>query len=279
MTAADVVDLDSVLRCWRTSGRMTMRQAHRHDDIEFHSCDDAPLTYMYAGKEVTLPPGTVSAFWGTLPHQLLNQPPWMDQMTVPLSVLLSWRLPQLFVASLLHGEVLVGRPGNSGPDGAPFLGWAADLESGDAELRAIVLLEIEASVRRFARDCSPAVKSPGVHRNDKHLQRTSIMASFIATHLSEPIYAEDVTRAANLSVHYGMTIFRETMGMTITNYLANCRVATAQRLLITTDHPAHEIAFEAGFGSLPQFYTRFTAACGQSPGAYRRAMLAHHTSL
>lgn len=29
------------------------------------------------------------------------------------------------------------------------------------------------------------------------------MASFIATHLSEPIRAQDVTRAANLSLHYG----------------------------------------------------------------------------
>lgn len=53
------------------------------------------------------------------------------------------------------------------------------------------------------------------------------------------------------------------------NYVTTCRVAEAQRLLLTTSMETTEIAGAAGFGSLSSFYEHVTAACGATPWEYR----------
>ncbi len=60
--------------------------------------------------------------------------------------------------------------------------------------------------------------------------------------------------------------------MTIGDYLAQCRVAEAIRLLISTDATTGDIALRAGFGSTTRFYERFSRDTGMSPAAYRRMM-------
>jgi AraC-like DNA-binding protein len=97
------------------------------------------------------------------------------------------------------------------------------------------------------------------------------MAQFIASHSSEPITVADVALAVHLHPGYAMTAFRRLVGTTIGSYLTQCRVAHAQRLLITSPLPVQEIGLRAGFQSVSQFYDRFSGACGTTPGAYRRA--------
>jgi transcriptional regulator GlxA family with amidase domain len=69
-----------------------------------------------------------------------------------------------------------------------------------------------------------------------------------------------------------MTLFRESVGTTVGSYLTRCRVAEAQRLLVTTAMTAAEVAHAAGFGSQSSFYTHFTRACGLSPSSYRKRL-------
>jgi AraC-like DNA-binding protein len=66
-----------------------------------------------------------------------------------------------------------------------------------------------------------------------------------------------------------MTLFRETVGTTLGAYLTRCRMAEAQRLLLTTGMTTSEIAHAAGFGSQSSFYAHFTRSCQVSPSAYR----------
>lgn len=66
-----------------------------------------------------------------------------------------------------------------------------------------------------------------------------------------------------------MKLFRSTIGSTILGYLTRCRIAEAQRLLVVTEANASDIAFASGFGSVSQFYERFTRLCGRSPRQYR----------
>ena len=60
--------------------------------------------------------------------------------------------------------------------------------------------------------------------------------------------------------------------ITIGEYLAQCRVAEAQRLLISTRATTRDIALRSGFGSTSRLYERFGRDVGMSPGAYRRLM-------
>lgn len=67
-----------------------------------------------------------------------------------------------------------------------------------------------------------------------------------------------------------MTVFRRAVGVTLGQYVTMCRVAEAQRLLLTTSLRVTEIAEAAGFGSLSSFYEHVSAACGMTPREYRR---------
>ena len=71
-----------------------------------------------------------------------------------------------------------------------------------------------------------------------------------------------------------MSVFRGALGVTIGDYLAQCRVAVAQHLLLTTDRSVPDIGFAAGFQSQSQFYDRFARWCDQPPATYRRRMRA-----
>ena len=98
------------------------------------------------------------------------------------------------------------------------------------------------------------------------------MASHVATHFREPLAVADVAGAVHLHPSTAAAVFRREMGVTIGEYLAQCRVAEAQRLLISTDATTSEIALRAGFGSTSRFYERFVRDTGIAPAAYRRAM-------
>ena len=69
-----------------------------------------------------------------------------------------------------------------------------------------------------------------------------------------------------------ISVFRRGTGVSIGEYLAQCRVAEAQRLLIATDATTSEIAVRAGFGSTSRLYERFVRDCGMPPAAYRASM-------
>ena len=62
-------------------------------------------------------------------------------------------------------------------------------------------------------------------------------------------------------------VFRRDMGVTIGEYLAQCRVAEAQRLLISSRATTSDIALRSGFGSTSRLYERFGRDVGMSPGA------------
>lgn len=99
------------------------------------------------------------------------------------------------------------------------------------------------------------------------------MAAYIAAHSADAMTVADAARAVHVHLGYAMTVFRRAVGTTIGSYLTQCRVARAQRLLITSPLPAQEIGSSVGFQSISQFYDRFGAACGTTSAAYRRR---HH---
>ncbi|MFD6415809.1 helix-turn-helix domain-containing protein [Streptomyces sp. NPDC060194] len=270
------------LACWQGRPAL-MDHPHRHDDIEVNLAADDELTYLFGGRVVTLGPGEMAAFWAAVPHQLVaagGSGP-VHWLTVPLSVFLGWRTPGLAVRRLLAGEPVVAPapadPRERDADVLLLRRWAADLAADD-EARGIAVLEIEARLRRLVRAADARRAGPGAEADDgvgtEPHDRTAVahaarMVRFVALHFRQPLTADRIAAAVPLHPHYAMTLFREVVGTTLTSYVTQCRVAEAQRLLVTTDLPVTEIGTVAGFGSQTRFYTCFTAACGRPPGGYR----------
>ncbi|MEU6405897.1 helix-turn-helix domain-containing protein [Streptomyces sp. NPDC046985] len=260
------------LACWQ--GRPSlMTRAHRHDDIEINYAVECSLDYILGGRRMTVAPGEMVAFWAAIPHQLTGAAPasCVRWLTVPLDMFLGWRMPQRVLRALLQGQVLAASAtARRETDIALFHQWAADLTSGDDELRRIAVLEMEARLRRLATAVPHAYSSGPARGGSASVEHAARMADFIARNFREPLSVERIAAVVPMHPHYAMAVFKKVMGATLTSYLNQCRIAEAQRLLITTDMPVSDITGASGFGSQSRFYASFTQACGAPPGEYRR---------
>lgn len=188
----------------------------------------------------------------------------------------------------IAGSEIAGAPGAAadGSAGAPADGsgaasaddGAADEEGAggdraDEEGAEIALLEIQAAVRRILRTASRAVPAPPADGGSvpaARLRQVGAMAQFVRENHRADLRIADIAGAVHLTPSHAMTVFRRTAGVTLGQYVTMCRVAEAQRLLLTTPLRVTEIADTAGFGSLSSFYEHVTAACGMTPREYRR---------
>lgn len=280
IAAVPGVGVDSAgfgFRCWHGQPGV-MPRAHRHDDIEVNFASGGRLVYLFGGTEVRVEADRVAAFWAAMPHQLVAASPGVSTfwITVPIAEFLRWSVPQPMRSRLLGGVPLLSRSGVLAPgDHDRFAQWNADLADADDEPRRIAMLEIEARMRRLGRasldDVPGPVASAGAGRRRDPAAHAAAMASVIAARYADPITAATVAASCHLHPHYAMTVFKDAIGGTIGGYIAQCRVADAQRRLITSDASIADVAVAAGFASQSRFYDAFTRLCGVSPGAYRTA--------
>jgi len=174
------------------------------------------------------------------------------------------------------GEGAADGPGEEAADHARGAGTADGAGTGDgaADGVEIALLEIQAAVRRILRASTRATPEPptdgGGSVPAERLRQVSAMAQFVRDHHRSELRIADVATAVHLTPSHAMTVFRRTVGVTLGQYVTMCRVAEAQRLLLTTPQRVTEIADAAGFGSLSSFYEHVSAACGMTPREYRR---------
>ncbi len=265
-----VVDDTFGFRCW-TGTPSVMAKAHRHDDIEVNAVAGGGATYLFGGLSMRVDSGAVAAFWATMPHQLVQADPatTVHWLTVPLSLFLGWSFPDAARATLLSVRPLVASVPEHTSGRAGFDVWAKDLGSTSVERQQIAALEIQAWLRRLAREALPPSSTAEPVPAFGH---AAAMASFIARHYAEPIGPADVAGDVHLHPHYAMGVFRRVVGTTLGSYLTACRVAQAQRLLIGTDLAVGEVAARTGFGSTSRFYVAFREACGVPPATYRRRL-------
>lgn len=249
-----------------------MAAAHRHDDIELNFVARGRLEYLFGGRSIAVEAGRLAVFWAATPHQLVPDARadadgdvcWLH---LPLTDVLGWGLPADLVARLMLDEPVVVDGSAVGDLSAAFDRWAVDLADPDSV--EIALLEAQAVVRRALR--APVIRQDApVARPDALTQGVAAMATFLATEFRRPLRVTDVAEVAHLHPSSAMSAFRGAFGVTIAQYLTRCRIAEAQRLLITTDRSVGDIGAAAGFGSQSAFYDTFTRATGRAPATYRR---------
>ncbi|MDX8483365.1 helix-turn-helix domain-containing protein [Mesorhizobium sp. VK24D] len=88
--------------------------------------------------------------------------------------------------------------------------------------------------------------------------------------IGEPHSLDSVAGAAGLTRRTFTRRFQKTTGTSFGDWLADQRVALAQRLLEQTDKSMDVVAFEAGFGSATSLRQHFAARLRTSPMQYRR---------
>lgn len=82
------------------------------------------------------------------------------------------------------------------------------------------------------------------------------------------VVAQDV----HMSYFHFSRAFKQSMGMTATNYIAERRIERAKKMLEETELPISEIALRSGFSSQSHFTTAFRRLAGATPKAFRAAL-------
>jgi len=81
-----------------------------------------------------------------------------------------------------------------------------------------------------------------------------------------------VAREVGMSYFHFSRAFKQSMGMTATNYISERRIEFAKGLIKDTDLPISEIALRSGFSSQSHFTISFRRVAGITPRAFRHAI-------
>ena len=104
------------------------------------------------------------------------------------------------------------------------------------------------------------------------IQTIEIMASWVENNITENPTLRDMSSHVGYSPFYCSMKFREYMGMTYKQFLAQCRLKAALNDLSNTDDKITDIALRYGYSS-PESLTRaFTAVFKCSPRQYRSSL-------
>jgi AraC family transcriptional regulator len=153
------------------------------------------------------------------------------------------------------------------------IGWAikADLEADTpSDPLYIDHLASALAVRLFetATDGRPLPGADGASRmSARHLK---LLTEFIEVNLGEQLHLADLAKVAGVSVTRLKTLFRNSTGMSVHQYVIRRRTEYARALIATTTMPASEIAFVAGFSHQSHMASTMRRILGQTPGDITR---------
>lgn len=256
-----------------------MRRPDHHNEIELNMLTKGSVSYLLGGRRVQLETGTLNVFWAAIPHQIVDFQRGTEYFaaTIPLAWFLQCRLTERFVQPLLRGELLSERLAGRGQrDADLFAQWEIDLQQPDDEIRHVVMLEMEARLRRMIGTLPLAPTSPGRRAKTRatglqsgEISKVEQIACVIAQRYTEPLTVTEIGRAVGLHPNYAMGLFKKAFGTTLLDYIVNHRISHAQRLLATTDEKIVDVAFNSGFNSISRFNETFRRACGCTPREYR----------
>lgn len=92
---------------------------------------------------------------------------------------------------------------------------------------------------------------------------------YVNAHLEDKISLESVAKHVGVSPYYFCKIFKQSAGMTLTEFVNRRRIEWAKRRLLNPQERVTEVAFDVGFQSISQFNRSFLKYVGQSPTRFR----------
>lgn len=96
------------------------------------------------------------------------------------------------------------------------------------------------------------------------------ITAYIHNNYTEDLSLNSIADQFYVSNYYLSHQFKKVTGFTLTEYIQLTRIRNAQSLLISTNKPITDIAFQSGFSSFSQFNRVFNNFVGTSPSKFRK---------
>lgn len=92
---------------------------------------------------------------------------------------------------------------------------------------------------------------------------------YVYTHLGERITVDELANAINISPTYLSRIFKQEVGVSVSEYIRQRKIDAAKNLLCYSRYELSDIASMLSYSSQSHFIQQFRAAVGMTPKAYR----------
>lgn len=106
--------------------------------------------------------------------------------------------------------------------------------------------------------------------NEATLSLTEAAKEYIKQNYQNSLSVSQIARTVNLSPSYFSRIFKDSTALSPYDYLLSVRLDKAKELLINSNLPVSEIAYQCGFNSTPNFICFFKKETGLSPLKFRK---------
>jgi AraC family transcriptional regulator len=146
--------------------------------------------------------------------------------------------------------------------------------NGEAIGSALLPLKVEESVFRFAETVIARVSghTPSPARTTfRDEKRIAAALRHMEENAAEPLALGSLAAIAGVSKFHFLRMFQRSVAMTPYQFLLSVRMRRAALRLSRSSAAVSEIAFEAGFGDLSTFNSRFRDLFGMSPTAFRKS--------
>lgn len=154
------------------------------------------------------------------------------------------------------------------------IGWAlkAEMESG-YPCGNLYLDSLAVSVAARLVRCHSSISAESEKPNGRLLgRRLKDVISYIEDNLSQNISLDDIASVAGLSVSHFKSLFRESVGLPVHQYVIRRRVERAKSLLGEGKMPISQIALETGFAHQSHLAHHMRRLLGVSPKTLREML-------
>jgi AraC-like DNA-binding protein/quercetin dioxygenase-like cupin family protein len=107
------------------------------------------------------------------------------------------------------------------------------------------------------------------HNRSMNYAKLKVVFDYVEAHLSDKITVEQACLLVNFSYTYFLKFFKQTLGITFTDYVIHRRIKYAERLLLTEDLSIVQIAEQVGLPNISHFYKLFKRVHHCSPKSFK----------
>lgn len=242
--------------------------AHKHSSFEMFLLTEGEQTIRVGNRKYTLKPGCIFLLYPDIEHKYIGDKPYTRY-----EISFTNKFLDMFFTSFLCKRLL-----------RCFTSEVIQLTESEVN-RFISLYEEMETAKKMGEDypiqfASILCMLNGVSERKEHnpiqvedatKEEAALVnvVAYINAHYREIHSMDEITQACFISKSYLCSIFKETYGMTVMDYLRKTRIRSACTFLATTDKNFSLIARKLGFVDLSHFTRVFKKEMGMSPKEYR----------